>query len=592
MLISTQRCKAPKIQANRCVERTLFGEISSGTTNFYKTKQANSLLIGDLDGQLERPTTRLQDEESFDSSLNSLSDFILIWEHAILPFLTFLISEVCGPGFAVGLRRGRTPESRTISVMTEATLSESQRSMIEQQVRKIVPRALQETTGFEFRTGILRRLARVRSRKTSILDDICEPKNPYYYHQPIMGDSIGVARGQGDDNSTATLGPCLIIGDNSYWLMNFHPLETASGKNQGGATGLRIEHPSPDDRNICAGAGHSLFVEDSTKFALGEIIATCGTNTKKTRVSKNQYRVECEMEYPPDIVVDWALCDSQSTHVNTMRKPASVGKGKCNAIISLGEPMGGASVNSTGRTSGLQQGEISFVPELIDGKMNGTGKTTREWCVVEPHPYDDEDGWTRSGIGVSGDSGAAIVDNETNALVGQLWGRNSYEKGDIGSRVTFFTPISDIFDDIQEQFSESKRPQLPQHGEDAPQYSFRPVCYECFAHHRAIYPMSTETLEPDSPGLDITKSENENNGMMTPMRELMASDDMTPMEDEPLTPETFRSPDYRRERALLFRHTGPSISDSSTKVGTIDANVSRSFPNSSPEILELQRRTL
>lgn len=52
---------------------------------------------------------------------------------------------------------------------------------------------------------------------------------------------------------------------------------------------------------------------------------------------------------------------------------------------------------------------------------------------------------------MSGDSGAAIIDSEIDAVCGQLWGRNMYEKSQSGPRITYFTPIADVFDDIQEK---------------------------------------------------------------------------------------------------------------------------------------------
>ena len=60
----------------------------------------------------------------------------------------------------------------------------------------------------------------------------------------------------------------------------------------------------------------------------------------------------------------------------------------------------------------------------------------------------------RNGIGVSGDSGASILEDETDNLVGQVWGRDFQEgsdNSDTGEIITYFTPIQDIFDDIIEE---------------------------------------------------------------------------------------------------------------------------------------------
>jgi hypothetical protein len=46
------------------------------------------------------------------------------------------------------------------------------------------------------------------------------------------------------------------------------------------------------------------------------------------------------------------------------------------------------------------------------------------------------------------------------------------------------------------------------------------------------------------------------------MRDLMRSVEMTPQEDEILTPEDIRSPEFQQERMMLFKHTGLSCQSS------------------------------
>jgi hypothetical protein len=114
----------------------------------------------------------------------------------------------------------------------------------------------------------------------------------------------------------------------------------------------------------------------------------------------------------------------------------------------------------------------------VSGVANGTGKATREWFVEEPYNCEDEEDWIRGGIGVSGDSGAAVVDSETNCIIGQVWGRNKYWGP--GPRQAFFTPISDVFDDIQEKCGQQDRPQLPQLRDEADTYPILPTCRQCY----------------------------------------------------------------------------------------------------------------
>jgi hypothetical protein len=180
-----------------------------------------------------------------------------------------------------------------------------------------------------------------------------------------------------------------------------------------------------------------------------------------------------------------------------------------------------------------------------------------QWFVERPFHCSEED-WTESGIGVSGDSGAGIVDDDTNVLYGQLWGRNKYESNDPGSRITFFTPMVDIFDDIQEKFSHTERPRLPQLGESFSCPDPMITCPNCGKDAVAETTILNPIMEPDTPGIDITKDGGDSDGSMTPMRELIDSVDMTPLENELLTPVDVRSPGIQRQHDLLFGYTGMS----------------------------------
>jgi hypothetical protein len=63
-------------------------------------------------------------------------------------------------------------------------------------------------------------------------------------------------------------------------------------------------------------------------------------------------------------------------------------------------------------------------------------------------------------MGLPGDSGAAVVDFETDRLIGMIWGRNTYKATSTSSRLVLFTPITAVFDDIEEKLGLG-RPTLP-----------------------------------------------------------------------------------------------------------------------------------
>jgi hypothetical protein len=102
----------------------------------------------------------------------------------------------------------------------------------------------------------------------------------------------------------------------------------------------------------------------------------------------------------------------------------------------------GAVIRSLGRTSGHQVGTISTTKSGIFHKEY----ITEEWCVIKSPDTPLED-WIEGGIGVEGDSGALIVDDSDNGVYGMLWGRT----GEGPATVTIFTPMREIFHDIQER---------------------------------------------------------------------------------------------------------------------------------------------
>lgn len=228
----------------------------------------------------------------------------MVWEHAVLPFLLQFAPIWCGSGYTIGLRRGRNPGAMIISIMAEELVSEARQLEVQEHVRELLPTSFYDSTSFIFRQGTVKKL-------TAELDDICEPRNPYYYYEPAMGDSVGISIGEGDDHSTSTLGPCIAIGEAPFWLINFHPLEDAALHRPDGAINSTLEHPSPDDRSICLKSRHELLKTAEPSFFLGKVAAVSGANRKAKRQSSNSYWSEVGLN-PQDIVIDWALCSASS----------------------------------------------------------------------------------------------------------------------------------------------------------------------------------------------------------------------------------------------------------------------------------------
>ena len=416
------------------------------------------------------------------------ASFPLIWEHGVLPFLVEFIPKWCGPGHVISVTRGggggsgggskATHAARRICIMTRTRVSRARKVAIAAHVRDLLPTNHRQTVCFAFATGEVDRLVWARGLSREMPDDICQPRNPFYYASPCMGDSIGTSVSNGE--STSTLGPCITLGSGSFWLANFHPFVESS---QSGRELITVEHPSPGDRARCVDEGHdALSGSPETDFRLGTLTATCGLDLKTTRLSHDPYWEDMDKE-PPLVVTDWTLITAHTRQANILRRFPSTSprwSSKEVPVTATSTVQPGGLVISTGRTSGHQRGQVCEIPAYVSGDDfgNGTGRATREWFIEEPEPYDNEEGWIRGGIGVEGDSGAAIVDAVTNGLVGTLWGRNKYFGS--GPRHTFFTPISDIFDDIQEKCGEQTRPHLPQYREEGERYAVYPACRPCF----------------------------------------------------------------------------------------------------------------
>jgi len=337
-------------------------------------------------------------------------------------------------------------------------------------VRDLLPENYRSNVTFVFSVGKVDRLVWARGLGEQMPDEVCTPRNPFAYISPCMGDSIGASLDDGEE-TTATLGPCVTAEGGSYWLACFHPFIGASRR----TSPILIEHPSPQDRARCVEERHDVLGE--MNFRLGNLTATSGYDLKTTRVTHDPYWEDCDKD-PPLVVMDWILISSGTRQANLLRKFPNAAQRRETPVTATSSVTPGGNVISTGRTSGFQRGQVCEMPAYIDGAGNGTGKATREWFVEEPFPQNNENEWIRGGIGVEGDSGAAIIDSETNTLVGQLWGRNQYWGK--GPRQTFFTPISDIFDDVQEKCGMVARPQLPQYRDEADRWPVYPVCRQCY----------------------------------------------------------------------------------------------------------------
>ena len=359
--------------------------------------------------------------------------------------------------------------------MTPDEISRARKITIVGHVQDLLPDSFRGLITFVFSIGQVERMTWARGLGKSIPDDVCAARNPFFFRSPCMGDSIGITGNGSFDDSTATLGPCLNVGGGYYWLANFHPFLEAYQH----VGSVEVEHPSHQDRTRCIQEGHDAMSEEKG-FRLGNLEVTSGLTLNTTRISHDPFWEEMDMDQPL-IITDWALIGSRVSHANMLRRfPSGTQPLPREELVkSTASIVPGSTVLSSGRTSGYQRGQICDIPAYVSRAENGTQKATREWYIEEPWNQDDEEAWIRGGIGVQGDSGAAVVDASNHGLLGLLWGRNRYWGP--GPRQTFFTPIADVFDDIQEKCGQQARPYLPQDRDEGDQFSVEPTCRLCYS---------------------------------------------------------------------------------------------------------------
>jgi hypothetical protein len=434
------------------------------------------------------------------------SRFVVVWETTILPDLENLMEEVAGDEHVILVFEGNKASDRVVQIMTPKELDGEVRQRIVDLVRTRTPQDLATTMTLdvEFAIGSVehcragddsqdggdpegqevheRAMTSNSTASDSVSqtptlepfsdrpDPVCRARNYHIHPQPVSGDSI--ASMLGSQGGSGTLGPALMMKGERYWLTTFHQFdddERIRGWTNETPEPIGLVHPSPEDWDTCARENPDAVV---SSLEIGRLVAYSGKMYRSTRESKSVLRglEEHGVRLPPSravAVTDWAL--SSAIHnvsaPNTMRQvneKGEVGPTIGNITDTLETGLGRRQVYSTGRTSGLQEGQICEIPGSLWGKQNGAGRRTREWYIAKnvdikaPIPA-----WKIGGMGVPGDSGAPVVDKESNKLVGMIWGRNWYNDHVTTRRVAYFTAMTDIFDDILERYPNIGMPVLP-----------------------------------------------------------------------------------------------------------------------------------
>ncbi|KAG4442354.1 hypothetical protein IFR05_002132 [Cadophora sp. M221] len=450
-------------------------QTESKDSEISKLESLQSLLIS-----VKIPFASTNQDGTFTFPLDPAHDSKLLttWHGSVLPAI-LLNQEVFGDLRSIHVsRQGSSLEDSvpTIIVTCEEVANKVKVDSLHRAVSDLFDRDDRQSLRIAFDEGKLRRTVKV--------DDppICAPRNIEGQLFPSFGSSIGI---QGRTDSTATLGGYLLIDGGIYLLTVDHLIDEQWIRFKP----VPITHPSEQEQLVhrprynllqcidllkacCAFCKNLAKTATHREFDVMELYNPldykCATSrifqrAKEESIRRNPkllgtLRARSDMrsrrvlvgELNIGIEMDWALfC------VDKWPKPIDSHAQEISRGLSVGGVVPGAPIQATGRTSGHQRGVIDTAQSLIN---HGT-RMTLEWSVI-PEPGSNNKDWVLGGIGVDGDSGSWIIDQENGSVYGMVWARH----GPLLNPICLFTPMEHIIADIKERAA-AENVSLPGQGE-------------------------------------------------------------------------------------------------------------------------------
>ncbi|KAK3693627.1 hypothetical protein B0T22DRAFT_45581 [Podospora appendiculata] len=418
----------------------------AGPSSYQTSPPKTSTSLEELNRLSSRPySTRASDP----------NDFASIWESAVVPVLTELLQKHSNSDFAVDVHNFPEMSGEAVPRVIYITLTEGADIDFEQLIRVELSRAVPSMFNpvyLRFRKGSVQKSS-WWGHGQGERDSVCEPRNIAYREFPMIGMSIGPVKVP----DAASLGGLIRVGSEMYGMSAFHAFEDSTKQGQ-----LRVLHPARPDFLM-----NRFQDADAQTYSVGAVAmyaAPSGTLRPSLTFRNTDIPRQLTM-----VEMDWCLIGPVSKGKNVIAVPSF--NTNRDVTVETHVPVeGNTEVYAMARTSGYSLGYTSDVP----GLQRISGCLRREWTVRQyspfKHPKDSRavppwqtlKQWVTSGIGVPGDSGAWLIRRTDNALMGLIWGRN-HNRGQPAERVrlTYFTPIIDILDDVRENHAEGEDVFLP-----------------------------------------------------------------------------------------------------------------------------------
>ena len=415
------------------------GGVSSTNVSGFATKQKGK--VGEPNKNSPPAPRFFPIDASKDATL------IFSWQEKVLPKIKPLLCDSQDISLSITLLRQGISMEDSIPVARIQTSNprpkERQIDIVSEIERILVP---VPSPRVFFVVGSIKRTA----RKSDLDRRPCTARNIAFLKQPPMGVSIGL---EGSVKDTATLGGYIYL-DGIPHILTVHHLFTDDDSGEVFRPGTAITQPSlqevkelGDMLDRLKASGDCFHIE-CVKNLLENMKACLPEFSFGQLERSSGYRNRPSREGSSNVEMDWAICKVDKRRVGSNISPCQ--NHHCQGISAVTP---GGAVFAIGRTSGQQSGNINGDKSyLLLRDDDGDYRVSEEWAILRPESQ-EEDTWVTNGIGVSGDSGAWILEQGTDNLIGQLWGRD-FQEGNgndgTGEIITYFTPTLDMFDDIRQ----------------------------------------------------------------------------------------------------------------------------------------------